>query len=66
MNNLLLLHWLQFSSDLVFLSVIRTTSKVQKKMSETSEASAVRRSWWGDGGGKGRKRSEERGETFGK
>lgn len=32
-------------------------------MSEMSEASAVRRSWWGDGGGKG---SEERGETFGK
>lgn len=35
-------------------------------MSETSEASAVRRSWWGDGGGKARKGSEERGKTFGK
>lgn len=48
------------------MSAIRTTSKVQKKMSEMSEASAVRRSWWGDGGGEGRKESEERGETFGK
>lgn len=53
-----------------FFSVVTTARVPKENESETTKASAVRRSRWDDGGrkerGKKKKGSEERGETFGK